>query len=200
LVATAERLFAEQGVGAVSVRHVNKEAGLGAAAVHYHFGSKEALLEAVVRRLSDPIAVRFIEGSERLLSQRRRPTTRDLVNVWALPIIGVLDDDQVRGSRWLRVTTHLSRTKTLALLGPDVGRIWTQVLERAFPAVPPAESSTGWMMATVVLPRLLARATEAASPAAANERSRYIEGCLEFAAHGLQGFIALAERSGANGG
>jgi AcrR family transcriptional regulator len=52
---TAERLFGEQGFGATSLRHVIAEAGVNIAAVHYHFGSKEELLGAVVARKVDPI-------------------------------------------------------------------------------------------------------------------------------------------------
>ena len=52
---TAERLFGEQGFGATSLRHIIAEAGVNLAAVHYHFGSKEDLLDAVVVRKLAPI-------------------------------------------------------------------------------------------------------------------------------------------------
>jgi len=49
----AEALFAEQGLDGVSLRRVNSTAGLNPAAVHYHFGSKQKLLEAIlVRRMA----------------------------------------------------------------------------------------------------------------------------------------------------
>jgi AcrR family transcriptional regulator len=52
---TAERLFGEQGYGATSLRHIIAEAGVNLASVHYHFGSKEELLDAVVMRKIAPI-------------------------------------------------------------------------------------------------------------------------------------------------
>jgi AcrR family transcriptional regulator len=52
---TAERLFGEQGYGATSLRHIIAEAGVNLASVHYHFGSKEELLDAVVARKIGPI-------------------------------------------------------------------------------------------------------------------------------------------------
>jgi AcrR family transcriptional regulator len=55
LVSTAERLFAEQGIDAVSLRTVMAEAGTNVAAVRYHFGTKDSLVEAVVRARSDEI-------------------------------------------------------------------------------------------------------------------------------------------------
>jgi len=51
---TAERLFAEHGYAATSLRGIIAEAGVNLAAVHYHFHSKEALLEAVILRRSVP--------------------------------------------------------------------------------------------------------------------------------------------------
>jgi AcrR family transcriptional regulator len=52
---TAERLIGEQGYAATSLRHVIAEAGVNLAAVHYHFGSKEDLLDAVVARKVTPV-------------------------------------------------------------------------------------------------------------------------------------------------
>jgi AcrR family transcriptional regulator len=50
----AERLFADRGFAATSMRSITSEADVNLAAVNYHFGSKEALLQAVFdRRLAD---------------------------------------------------------------------------------------------------------------------------------------------------
>jgi AcrR family transcriptional regulator len=47
---TGERLFAEHGYEATSLRQVTREASVNLAAVHYHFGSKLDLLRAVLER------------------------------------------------------------------------------------------------------------------------------------------------------
>lgn len=47
---TAEQEFADKGFGAVSLRHIMDEAGVNSAAIHYHFGGKEALINAVFER------------------------------------------------------------------------------------------------------------------------------------------------------
>ncbi len=52
---TAERLFAEQGFGATSLRTITNEAGVNLASVNYHFGSKEALQIAVLKRCIGPV-------------------------------------------------------------------------------------------------------------------------------------------------
>ena len=51
----AERLIGEQGYAGTSLRHIIAEAGVNLAAVHYHFGSKEDLLDAVVLRKVKPV-------------------------------------------------------------------------------------------------------------------------------------------------
>ncbi|MGC9665355.1 TetR family transcriptional regulator [Planosporangium sp. 12N6] len=51
IMATAERLFAEHGLYAVSSRHISEAAGQGnTAAVGYHFGTRTDLVRAIVRR------------------------------------------------------------------------------------------------------------------------------------------------------
>src|ERR1035438_1749636 len=55
LLDTAERLFAQHGIEATSLRIITREAGVNLAAVNYHFQSKEALMHAVIARRLDPI-------------------------------------------------------------------------------------------------------------------------------------------------
>ncbi|MEV6448324.1 TetR/AcrR family transcriptional regulator [Amycolatopsis sp. NPDC051716] len=51
ILVTAERLFAEHGVHAVSNRHISEAAGQGNnAAVNYHFGTKVDLVRAIARK------------------------------------------------------------------------------------------------------------------------------------------------------
>ena len=76
LIKIAERLFAEQGVDAVSIRAVNAAAKLGAASIHYHFGSKEKLVEAVVLDQGQRVTERIRERSRALAEARNsRPPT-----------------------------------------------------------------------------------------------------------------------------
>ena len=51
----AERLFADHGFPATSMRDITQEAGVNLAAVNYHFGSKEALMIAVLERSIAPV-------------------------------------------------------------------------------------------------------------------------------------------------
>ena len=47
---TAESLFAQQGHEATSMRQITGAAGVNLASVNYHFGSKESLVQAVLKR------------------------------------------------------------------------------------------------------------------------------------------------------
>lgn len=64
---TAERLFAERGPDAVSVRDITNAAGVNLAAINYHFGSKQALIAAVFERRMRPLTearLRALDGVE----------------------------------------------------------------------------------------------------------------------------------------
>jgi AcrR family transcriptional regulator len=57
----AERLFGESGYSATSLRHIISEARVNLAAVHYHFGSKEDLLDQVILRKAGPLNERRLK-------------------------------------------------------------------------------------------------------------------------------------------
>ncbi len=103
LIATAERLFADHGVGAVSLRAVMNEAGTSIGAVHYHFGSKQALLRAVVGSRLDQV----VSERARIVSALRdagEVTAGDLAEALVRPAIVVLETG---GEYWLRLLNRL---------------------------------------------------------------------------------------------
>ena len=84
IMATAERLFAEHGVTAVSSRQISEAAGQGNnAAVGYHFGTKDDLIRAIVRRHDE-----VIEQSRRTIVERVEPEggVRGWVECLVLPL------------------------------------------------------------------------------------------------------------------
>ena len=52
---TAERLFGDQGYAGTSLRQIIAEAGVNLAAIHYHFGTKEELLDHLIMRKAGPV-------------------------------------------------------------------------------------------------------------------------------------------------
>jgi TetR/AcrR family transcriptional regulator len=59
VIDAAERLFAERGFAATSMRDISTASGVSHPLIHHHFGSKEELYSAVKRRLVEGYARRF---------------------------------------------------------------------------------------------------------------------------------------------
>jgi len=62
----AEELFMQHGFEGTSMRLLTAKAGANLAAVNYHFGSKDALIEAVFRRRLDPMNTARIAALDQL--------------------------------------------------------------------------------------------------------------------------------------
>src|SRR5215831_15652669 len=88
---TAERLIGEQGYAATSLRQIITEAGVNLAAVHYHFGSKEDLLDAVVARKVSPVNEARIAWLERVeaAAEAGVPAVEDVLEAFFLPTAAV---------------------------------------------------------------------------------------------------------------
>ena len=52
----AERLFADQGYSATSMREIAEQSGVNPAMIHYYFGNKLALLRTVMEHTLEPLA------------------------------------------------------------------------------------------------------------------------------------------------
>src|SRR5687767_2538987 len=50
-----ERLFAERGYAATTIKHIGTEAGVNSALLYYYFADKERLYREVLRRLLDSL-------------------------------------------------------------------------------------------------------------------------------------------------
>ena len=64
LLSVARRLFAHQGYDATSIEAVLREAGTSRGALYHHFGSKEALFEAVLEEVEADIATRVSAAAD----------------------------------------------------------------------------------------------------------------------------------------
>lgn len=96
LILAAERLFAERGIEGVTVRDITSEAGANTAAMHYHFGSKEALLRAVLMHRGAELAARREALLDRV-ERARRPTIRMVVEALVVPTAELAADDEHGG-------------------------------------------------------------------------------------------------------
>jgi AcrR family transcriptional regulator len=84
LMRAAERLFAERGIDAVSIRDITNEAGANSAAIHYHFGSKAALITAILDWRAADVAARRAVWMGRIEASAE-PTLRDVIEAFVIP-------------------------------------------------------------------------------------------------------------------
>lgn len=92
LVLAAERLFAERGIDNVSLREINRAAGQrNVAALHYHFGSREALLEAIFEHRMAGLDRRRVAMLDAIEAEGRADSIRAVVEAMVLPLADRLD-------------------------------------------------------------------------------------------------------------
>ncbi len=93
LLDAAEQLFAEHGIGATSLRAITSEASANLASVHYHFGSKDALIEAVFARRLEPLnreRCRLLDAE--VAAAGGAPTIEATVNAFVAPVMRLAYD------------------------------------------------------------------------------------------------------------
>ncbi|MEC3957442.1 TetR/AcrR family transcriptional regulator [Nocardia sp. CDC153] len=190
LVKTAERLFAAHGVDAVSVRAVNAAAGLGAASVNYHFGTKDDLIAAVLLDLGATVRDRIRANTDALAASAIPPTAETLVRAVTEPYRDLLLRHRTRGMRWIKIVTQLSLHSHPALTAAEAdlpAHLHTQ-LRRAFPHSDPNRLEARWAIALMGFLQALARADEwrpTSTPSPAEDLTAFYEDQVNFLIGGL---------------
>src|SRR5215470_8829481 len=86
LILAAERLFAERGIEGVSLREINLAAKQrNTSAAHYHFGSKDALIDAIFEFRRPEIGRRRDEILDQLEAGKREGGARGIADALILP-------------------------------------------------------------------------------------------------------------------
>jgi AcrR family transcriptional regulator len=100
MIEAGERIAAERGLAAMSLREVQAAAGQrNKSAAQYHFGSRHGLIEAIVATRMGPINEQRVAMLERLDDAATVPTVRQLVEFLVEP----LAEATLRpGSSWAR--------------------------------------------------------------------------------------------------
>lgn len=88
----AEKLFAENGPSAVTVRTIAVAAGINTQAVNYHFGSKERLFEEMFGRRMGPVNRERLERLDACMQRGPAATLEDLVDAFVRPILHLRQD------------------------------------------------------------------------------------------------------------
>jgi AcrR family transcriptional regulator len=146
LLDVGEKLFAESGFSGVSLREIAKLAKANIAAVHYHFGSKEALFQSVFARCAEPVCrltYQRLEAAEEWAG--REEFLEQILKAHLVPTFRGPNgtSDEVRNYNRLRAHifvedrafAHRLFKKTYA----DLAARMIEALQRALPHLPPKE-------------------------------------------------------------
>ncbi|MGE5301270.1 MAG: TetR/AcrR family transcriptional regulator [Acidobacteriota bacterium] len=94
----AEILFASSGYRASSMRAITESAGVNLALANYHFGSKEALLEAVIARRLGPVnelRVKRLKDIRNRSEQRNiPPDLEEILRAYIEPVFGTGESER----------------------------------------------------------------------------------------------------------
>lgn len=138
-MAVAEALFARHGYESVSIRSINSAAGANPAAVHYHFGSKEALVLAILERRMDAMDRWRWTRLDQLVTDGEPVTPRRVVELLVCPLLRLMEDDPDGGTSYVRLLArlYLGRREIVSRRGAVVSGFWLDLIRRALPDVDP---------------------------------------------------------------
>lgn len=141
LIVAAERLFAERGIEGVSLREINLEAKQrNTSAAHYHFGSKDALVDAIFEFRRSEIGQWRDDYLDELVRSGRAREVGALAAALVIPLAKELQrggDD----SRYLEFLAHLFLTSP-AQVGDILRKYesadsrWMAMASAALPQIP----------------------------------------------------------------
>ena len=146
ILVVGERLFAEEGFDAVSVRALTAAAKVNVASLHYHFGSKEGLLEAIFTARALPIAeARLAMLRECRAAPGRPPLLEQLLEAVLRPALTFRNDDGFGGMVFARLRARLAiapqefSRRVLSAAFDESSRAFIDALTRALPDLPRRE-------------------------------------------------------------
>jgi AcrR family transcriptional regulator len=91
ILTAAEALFAQRGFEGASLRQLTAAAGVNLAAVNYHFGSKDHLVEQVFKRRLDQLNARRLAALKQISSQPET-TLEDVLAAFIRPALDLSHD------------------------------------------------------------------------------------------------------------
>lgn len=102
LLTAAEDLFAQFGFAGTSLRQVTTHADVNIAAVNYHFGSKENLVNEVFRRRLDELSQKRLDALN-AAQGKAAPELEAVLAAFIVPALALTLDRQGGGSAFVRV-------------------------------------------------------------------------------------------------
>jgi len=137
ILSAAEELFARHGFAGASLRQVTAAANVNLAAVNYHFGSKDNLINELFRRRLDELTARRLDMLARAEAQPK-PTLETLLEAFVLPALN-LAGDRLGGSAFMRVLAraYAEHDQTLRkFLSENYGHVLKRFAQAIRPLLP----------------------------------------------------------------
>lgn len=88
----AEALLGEVGYAAMSLRSVTQRAKANLASVNYHFGGKEGLARAALKRRGEPVNAERLRRLDLVLAAgRKKPSVREVLEAFVTPVFAMVE-------------------------------------------------------------------------------------------------------------
>ncbi|MDJ0652935.1 MAG: TetR/AcrR family transcriptional regulator [Xanthomonadales bacterium] len=144
LLRAAEALIAREGFAGASMRGVTELAQVNLAAVNYHFGSKENLINEVFRRRIDELAERRAQALDRVLAEGSPPSLDQILRAFIMPALD-MSRDSTEGREFVQILARAYveyRDPLREFLSREYGDInsrFFHALGEALPQLTPAQ-------------------------------------------------------------
>ncbi len=161
VIAAATHLFATKGIEHVFVRELTAVAGVNLAAVNYHFGSKEALAEAVLDSVAESVNAKRLANLRKILEAAEAageaPSLPAILDTFMAPYFG--PDEAGEGAVLAqlvikdRISHNEMTTRIIRKHFDPLARAYVAAFAKACPHVNPSDFYWRYMLmyGTVVL-------------------------------------------------
>jgi AcrR family transcriptional regulator len=197
LLDAAERLFAEEGFHATSLRQITQAAKVNLAAVNYHFGSKQALILAVFRRRLDALNQARLTRLEAATSGG--PAALETVlDAFVYPAMAFTHGSDEDGHRFMRILMRAFADqdeqlhRALSAEYAHVMRRFSDAIAQALPGARPVDIRRQLDFIVGALTYTMAESEQKDARSIASD-------LVQFAAAGLRGVVDLRSQAGARG-
>lgn len=106
ILRAAEKLFAAEGFEKVSLRAITQAAEVNLASVNYHFGSKDALIDAIIENIVEPVntdRLRRLDELEATHGKEKPLPLRDILVAFLHPLVVAIKESDLSEQLFFRL-------------------------------------------------------------------------------------------------